>query len=80
MINSLYEIRKNFDEENAFIQRKLITYLKKSTPDELLINSTIKYPQFKDDSKKLKLFLLDAIDGDDEDSNGAIGSVGRYIA
>ncbi len=80
VVNSLYEIRKSFEGESDFIQRKLITYLKKTTPDELLINSTVKYPQFKDDSKKLKLFLLDIINGDNEPVDGTIGSIGRYIA
>lgn len=59
VVNSLYEIRKSSGEENEFVQRKLVTYLEKTNPDELLINATIAYPQFKDESKKLKLFLLD---------------------
>ena len=51
----------------------MITYLKQTTPDELLINATIKYPQFKDESKKLKLFLLDVINGDNDPINGILG-------
>ena len=38
---------------NAFIQQKLVSYLKKTNSDELLIHATINYPQFKDDSKKM---------------------------
>ncbi len=59
IINSLYEIRKNSSEDIDFVQRKLVLYLQKNTPDELLINATIKYPQFKDESKKIKLYLMD---------------------
>lgn len=55
VINALYEIRKASENEYEFIQRKLVFYLKKINPDELLINSTVKYSQFKDDSKKIKL-------------------------
>lgn len=66
VINSLYEIRKFSGEENEFVQRKLVTYLKKTNPDELLINATIAYPKFKDESKKLKLFLLDVVNGDND--------------
>lgn len=80
VINALYEIRKVSDNEQGFIQRKLISYLKKTSPDELLINSTVKYPQFKDDSKKLKLFLVDIINGDNDPANGTIGALDRYIA
>lgn len=65
VINSLYEIRKIASDENVFIQKRLVDYLKKTNPDNLLISATIKYPQFKDESKKLKLFLLDIVDGDD---------------
>lgn len=72
-VSSLYEVRKVLDEEYEFVQRKLITYLKQTTPDELLINATIKYPQFKDESKKLKLFLLDVVNGDNDPINGILG-------
>ena len=58
IVNALYEIRKTFDEENDFVQRKLISYLEKTNPDELLINATIKYPQFKDESRKPSLESL----------------------
>lgn len=80
VICSLYEIRKSSGEENEFIQRKLVAYLKNTNPDELLVNSTVKYPQFKDESKKLKLFLLDIVSGDDESSIEIIGVQNRYIA
>lgn len=80
VINSLYEIRKASGEENEFVQRKLIAYLKGTNPDELLINATIKYPQFKDESKKLKLFLLDIVNGDDEPTGEVIGNRNRLIA
>lgn len=62
------------------MQRKLIAYLKESNPDDLLINATVKYPQFKDESKKLKLFLLDIVNGDDESVNRSIGKQGMFIA
>lgn len=78
-INALYEVRKKFDEENEFIQRKLVSYLKKTTPDDLLIHATISYPQFKDDSKKIKLYLLDVVDGN-ESENGVAGSSNQFIA
>lgn len=52
IINALYEIKKMDDSQNEFVQRKLITYLEKTNPDDLLVNATIQYPQFKDDSKK----------------------------
>lgn len=80
VVNSLYEIRKSSEEENEFVQRKLVTYLKKTNPDELLINATIAYPQFKDESKKLKLFLLDIVNGDDDPEKVVITEQGRFIA
>lgn len=80
VVNSLYEIRKGSGEENLFVQRKLVAYLEKTNPDDLLINSTIKYPQFKDESKKLKLFLLDIVNGDGDPVVGAVGRQNRYIA
>lgn len=40
VINSLYEIRKSFGEENEYVQRRLVAYLKKTNPDELLRNAT----------------------------------------
>ncbi len=61
IINALFEVRKVFEEENEFIQRKLTLYLEKTNPDELLLNATIKYPQFKDESKKIKLYLIDVV-------------------
>jgi len=81
IINSLYEIRKTSGEESGFIQRKLIAYLKSTTPDELLINATIKYPQFKDESRKLKLFLLDIVNGDNgNESTGIVIDTKKFIA
>lgn len=80
VINSLYEIRKSVMEENEFVQRKLIAYLKKTNPDDLLINATVKYPQFKDESKKLKLFLLDIVNEDDDPGNIVVTGHGRFIA
>lgn len=80
IINSLYEIRKTYEEENNFVQQRLITYLKCTNPDELLINSTVKYPQFKNESKKIKLFLLDIVNGDGEPIGDVIGSQNRFIA
>lgn len=64
VINSLYEIRKVLAEDNEFVQSKLVSHLRKSTPDELLINATVRYPQFKDESKKIKLYLIDIINCD----------------
>lgn len=66
--------------ENAFVQQKLVEYLGKTNPDDLLINATIKYPQFKDESKKLKLFLLDIVNGDDNLIIEVVGKKSRYIA
>lgn len=80
VVNSLYEIRKSSEEQNEFVQRKLITYLKKTNPDDLLINATIKYPQFKDESKKLKLFLLDIVNGDSDPAGEVVGKRNRFIA
>ena len=80
VINSLYEIRKSSEEENEFVQRKLVTYLKKTNPDELLINATIAYPQFKDEGKKMKLFLLDIVNGDDDSGSVVVTEQGRFIA
>ena len=80
VINSLYEIRKGFGEENIFVQRKLVEYLENTNPDDLLMNATIKYPQFKDGSKKLKLFLLDIVNGDDNLIDEIVGSRNRYSA
>lgn len=80
VVNSLYEIRKGSGEKNIFVQRKLIEYLKKTNPDELLINAIVKYPQYKDESKKLKLFLLDIVNGDEDPVIGVVGSQDRYIA
>ena len=67
IINALYEIRRASKNEEEYVQKKLIKYLKKTNPDELLCNATIKYVQFKDHSKKIKLFLWDIINGDDGD-------------
>lgn len=78
MISSLYEIRRSVEEESTFVQRKLVAYLKKTNPDELLINATVKYPQFKDESKKLKLFLIDVVNGDS--ANNIIDNQNRFIA
>lgn len=80
VINSLYEIRKSSGEENEFVQRKLVTYLKKTNPDELLINATIAYPQFKDESKKLKLFLLDIVNEDGEPISVVVVNKEKFIA
>lgn len=80
VVNSLYEIRRAFDDENAFIQRKLVTYLEKTNPDDLLINATIKYPQFKDDGKKIKLYLLDIVNGNDDPMSVAASGRDRFIA
>lgn len=80
VVNSLYEIRKASGEENDFVQRKLIAYLNKTNPDELLINATIAYPQFKDESKKLKLFLLDIVNGDNDPGSVVVAERGRFIA
>lgn len=80
VVNSLYEIRKASEEQNEFVQRKLVTYLKKTNPDELLINATVKYPQFKDESKKLKLFLLDIVNGDNDPGSVIVTEQGRFIA
>lgn len=79
VINSLYEIRKISDDKSEFVQRKLVTYMKKTNPDELLRNATMKYVQFKDESKKLKLFLLDVINGDDS-AGSVVGNQDRFIA
>ena len=81
VINSLYEIRKSSGEENEYVQRRLVAYLKKTNPDELLRNATVKYVQFKDESKRIKLFLLDIVNGDDEPVGEVIEShQGRFIA
>jgi len=80
VVNSLYEIRKSSGEKNEFVQRRLVAYLKGTNPDELLINATVKYPQFKDESKKLKLFLLDIVNGDNEPPSEEIVKRNRYIA
>lgn len=80
IVNSLYEIRKSSEEQKEFVQRKLIAYLKKTNPDDLLINATIKYPQFKDESKKLKLFLLDIVNGDSDPDGEVVGKQNRFIA
>ena len=69
IINSLYEIRKNSSVDIDFVLRKLVLYLQNNTPDELLINATIKYPQFKDESKKIKLYLMDVIDCGEPNNN-----------
>ncbi len=79
VVNSLYEIRKISQSKSEFVQRKLVTYLKKTNPDELLRNATMRYVQFKDDSKKLKLFLLDIINGDDS-VGSVVGNQDRFIA
>ena len=80
IINALYEIRKSVNVENEFVQKKLITYFKESSPDELLLNSTIKYPHFKAESKKVKLFLLDIIKGDGEPTDNVIGKTDIFVA
>ena len=80
VINSLYEIRKGFGEESIFVQRKLVEYLENTNSDDLLMNATIKYPQFKHESKKLKLFLLDIVNGDGNLIDEIAGSRNRCSA
>lgn len=80
IINSLYEIKKISEEGNDFVQRKLVAYLKNTNPNELLINATVKYPQFKDASKRIKLFLLDIVNGNDESTDKVIEKKNRFIA
>ena len=80
VINSLYEIRKSSGEENEYVQRRLVAYLKNTNPDELLRNATVKYVQFKDESKRIKLFLLDIVNGDDEPVGEVIGGQNRFSA
>lgn len=80
VINSLYEIRKASEEDHEFVQRKLVSYLEKTNPDDLLLNATIKYPQFKDEGKKIKLFLLDIINGENELSEEGIKNKTIFIA
>lgn len=79
VISSLYEIRKNSGEEYDFAQRKLVAYLKNTNPDDVFVSATVKYPQFKDDSKKLKMFLVDVINGDESTEN-IVGDYTRFIA
>ena len=79
IINALYEIKKSDDDDNKFIQRKLITYLRKTNPDDLLVNATIQYPQFQDESKKIKLFLLDVVNRITS-KNGIFENQDRFIA
>ena len=79
VVNSLYEIRKIAGEENVFVQKRIVDYLKKTNPDNLLISATIKYPQFKDESKKLKMFLYDIVDGDDS-MEGAVKSWNEFAS
>ena len=80
VVYSLYEIRKASGEENEYVQRKLVVYLKNTNPDELLRNATVKYVQFKDESKRIKLFLLDIVNGDDDPIGEVIEGQGRFIA
>lgn len=63
VINSLYEIRKKYDINYALIQRKLVGFLEKTNPKELFMKSTLKYAEFADESKKIKLYLSDFLDG-----------------
>lgn len=80
VVNSLYEIRRISKDLSEYTQGKLVAYLKKITPDDLLINATISYPQFKDESKKLKLFLLDIINGDNDPVRAVVGNIDKFIA
>ena len=80
VINSLHEIRKIYVDENEYVQQKLVSYLKKTNPDDLFRNATVKYVQFRDESKQIKLFLLDIINGNDEPIGGVISNRGRFIA
>ena len=76
----MYEIRRISKDLSEYTQGKLVAYLKKITPDDLLINATISYPQFKDESKKLKLFLLDIINGDNDPVRAVVGNIDKFIA
>ena len=67
------------NQMNKFIQRKLITNLRKTNPDDLLVNATIQYPQFQDESKKIKLFLLDVVNRITS-KNGIFENQDRFIA
>ena len=80
IVNALYEVRKMFDEENEYIQQKLVSCLESLDPNGLLINATINYPQFKDDSKKIKLFLLDVVNGVYELDKRGTDRKHKYIA
>lgn len=74
------KIRKSSGEENEYVQRGLVAYLKKTNPDELLRNITVKYVRFKGKSKRIKLFLLDIVNWDDELVEEVINGQDRFIA
>ena len=80
VVSSLYEIRRLSKNLSEYVQGKLIAYLKKITPDDLLINATIAYPQFKDESKKLKLFLLDIVNGANASERALVDNKEKFIA
>lgn len=79
VINSLYEIRKVYKDEQEFVQRKIINSIKKISPVDLITQAVAKYPQYRDESKSLRMLWVDVInDTDPEDY--VIGSVDRFVA
>lgn len=79
VINSLYEIRKVYKDEHEFVQRKIINAIKGVSPVDLITQAVAKYPQYRDESKSLRMLWVDVInDTDPEDY--VIGSVDRFVA
>ena len=80
-VNALYEIRRDSDGDHDFIQEKIVDYLRETSPEELRYVAGAKYIRYcKDESKQVKLFLLDMVNGDEEYGIRLVESKGKYIA
>lgn len=62
VIYSLYELRKTYVEEYEFVNKKLVDYIKKFSPSEMITKAVARYPQYRDESKSLKMLFVDIID------------------
>lgn len=78
VVNSLYEIRKVYKDENEFIKRKIVKVIKNISPSDLITKAVARYPQYRDESKSMRMYLVDIINDIDLTDNDF--SSGKYVA
>ena len=69
IIWALYEIRLLCKDDSEYVKNRLSKYMKKISPNDLITKSVARYPQYRDEPKSLKMFLIDIIN---EDGNKSI--------